>query len=121
MTVADQPTRAGPRRREHRHRPGVTCAGTFDEEHEENLMLIRKLSAAAAALGLVSLAAPPSAAVADPSPATPGPRAVFVPPRVGPIGVAIGPTILGGKVIDPGLNVSLPGISLPPITWTPPS
>jgi hypothetical protein len=90
-------------------------------------MLIRKLPAAAAVLGLVGLAAPVGGAGADTTPATSAqpapalPLLSFVPPKVGPISVAIGPTIIGGKVIDPGLNVSLPGISLPPIAWTPPS
>jgi hypothetical protein len=93
---------------------------------KEKLMLIRKLSAAAGVLSLVGLAAPVGGAGADTTPATSAPTAAalpisFVPPKVGPISAAIGPTIIGGKVIDPGLNVSLPGISLPPITWTPPS
>lgn len=89
-------------------------------------MLIRKVPSAAAALSLLGLAAPMGASaaatpVASAQPAAPSPRFTFVPPRVGPISVMIGATVIGGKVISPGLNVSTSGTSLPPFTWTPPA
>jgi hypothetical protein len=126
MTVADQTPMASPRRRAHQHRPGATDANAFRVGAKEKRMLIQKLPAAAAVLSLVGLAAPVGGAGADTTPtasaaSAPALPISFVPPKVGPIDVAIGPTIIGGKVMDPGLNVSLPGISLPPITWMPPS
>jgi hypothetical protein len=89
-------------------------------------MFLRRLCAAAAAVGLVGVAAPVSGALADATPAAPAPLATglpvltFVPPKVGPITVNIGPTIIGGKVISPGVHVLMPGVSLPTLNWTPP-
>jgi hypothetical protein len=90
-------------------------------------MLIRKLSAAAAALSLCGLAAPVSSALAATTPPAyappaglPLPLLTFVPPSVGPLSVSIGATILGGRVISPGVNVTTAGVSLPPLAWAPP-
>jgi hypothetical protein len=82
----------------------------------------RAATAAATAAGLLALAAPVAGASAATSPTastTPPPALMtFVPPRVGPLSVDIGPTIINGQVIDPGLHVLSPGITLPPISWT---
>jgi hypothetical protein len=87
-------------------------------------MLNRKLSVAAAALSAFCLAAPVGVASADATsvaaPAAGSPLLTFVPPSVGPLSVSLGATIIGGKVISPGVNVSTTGISVPPITWAPP-
>jgi hypothetical protein len=90
---------------------------------KETLMRIRSLFAAAAALIPFALAAPVPGARADttaaPAPAAAPALLTFVPPRVGPIGVSIAPTFINGQLISPGVNVSTPGVSLPPMTWTP--
>ena len=90
-------------------------------------MLIRKLSAAATALSLFGIAAPVCGARADTTPAASAPSAAasplltFVPPKVGPLSVNIGATIIGGQVISPGVNVYMPGVSVPAMAWTPPA
>jgi hypothetical protein len=95
-------------------------------------MRTRKVAAIAAALAPLALAAPAAgasaaatppatASAATASPATASPVFTFIPPKVGPLQVIIGATFIGGKQISPGVNVSTPGVSLPPITWTPPS
>jgi hypothetical protein len=89
-------------------------------------MLKRHLSATAATLGLLVFTASAGVASAGTtSPASPPAPAsgllTFVPPSVGPLRVNIGPTIIGGKMISQGVNVSTPGVTLPPITWTPPA
>jgi hypothetical protein len=84
--------------------------------HLTSRLPVRTLSAAAVAAGSLGLA---GTAVADSgTSAPPSPLLTFVPPKVGPIRVDIGPTIISGKVMDPGLHVALPGFSLPPMTWT---
>jgi hypothetical protein len=90
-------------------------------------MSTRKLAAIAAALSPLALAAPLATASADTtapaaaSLSTAPPVFTFIPPKVGPLQVIIGATFIGGKQISPGVNVATPGVSLPPITWTPPA
>jgi hypothetical protein len=90
-------------------------------------MRLRTYSAVAAAAGLLAVATPVAGASAPTSPAASGPPSppppalTFVPPKVGQLSVDIGPTIINGEVIDPGLHVVTPDVSLPPISWTLPS
>jgi hypothetical protein len=81
---------------------------------------LRMLSVAAAAAGLIGLAGPVAGARAATTP-PPNPLLTFVPPSVGPIRVDIGAIVIGGKIVSPGLHVVMPGITLPPITWSLPA
>jgi hypothetical protein len=84
-------------------------------------MLTPKFAAVAAVLVPLGLAVP--VASADPLPTlsglpAPGATLTFVPPHVGPLKVAIGPIIIGGKVINPGVNVATQGVAPAPIVFT---
>jgi hypothetical protein len=76
--------------------------------------------ALAAVAGACVAFGPAGAAHADTPPITPSApyTLTFVPPKVGPITVVIGPVIIGGKVISPGVRVVNPGIELPTLTVT---
>ena len=76
--------------------------------------------ALAAAVGVSAALAPAGVARADTPPITTAPpyTLTFVPPKVGRISVLIGPVIIGGQVISPGVHVENPGIELPTFTVT---
>jgi len=87
-------------------------------------MRIRSLPAVAAVLIPFALAAHVAGARADTTPAAPSPSVAaspmitFIPPRVGPLSVILGATYIDGQMISPGVSVSTPGTSLPPMAWT---
>jgi hypothetical protein len=82
-------------------------------------MSIRKLTAATAAASVLALAGPVAAASAGSTlgagqPQLPAaPLINFTPPTVGTICSVIGPIIIGNKVMNPGLNVCTPPVTVP--------
>ena len=87
------------------------------------LRLRHAAAAAAASAAALAVVVPGSASAATPSSPPPSslpafdlPALQFTPPAVGPIRVVIGPIIIGGQLINPGLNVSTPGFTVP---WPP--
>lgn len=79
----------------------------------------RTLAAAAAATGIALGAGAQVASAETPpnTPPTPAPL-TFVPPRVDSIGVYIGPVIIGGRLMSPGISITMPPVTVP---WPPPS
>jgi hypothetical protein len=85
-------------------------------------MRIRSLFTAGATTALLAFVTPVASASANTAPAAsqpPPPQSTlltFVPPSVGPICVTIGPIIIGGQIISPGVHVCTSGVLLPPLT-----
>ncbi|HEY2704979.1 MAG TPA: hypothetical protein VGL20_14935 [Candidatus Dormibacteraeota bacterium] len=76
----------------------------------------RLRTAVAATTGLLAIAGGAAGASAETAPEPPGstaPAMTFVAPRVGPITVGLGPTVINGKVMDPGMQVTVPPVSVP--------
>jgi hypothetical protein len=77
---------------------------------------------AAATTAVLGLATPVASASAITAPAaaqrplTQSTQLTFVPPSVGPICVTIGPIIIGGRIISPGVHVCTSGVLLPSLT-----
>lgn len=73
-----------------------------------------------AAIGAGAALAPAGVAHADTaSTTTGGPCTLtFVPPKMGRVAVVIGPIIIGGKVISPGVHVENAPLELPTLTIT---
>lgn len=77
-----------------------------------------KRGVAVATVAAVAALAPAAGAGAQ----TTSPPLTFVPPKVGPITVVIGPVIIGGRVMSPGINLtltppSIPTFALPAFEW----
>ena len=81
---------------------------------------LRRALATATALGASAALVPAGPAHADtPPPTSSNPYTLtFVPPKVGRILVVIGPVIIGGQVISPGVHVESAGTELPTLTVT---
>jgi hypothetical protein len=85
----------------------------------------RLAAVAVGAVGTLAMSTPSAFSSTPATTATSGapgiavPAVLFVPPRVGPLSVDIGPTIIGGRVMDPGLQVSTPGSTIPAFSLPP--
>jgi hypothetical protein len=84
-------------------------------------MTLKRLAAVAtvSALGALAPAATAGAQTTTTTTTTgttTSPLLTFVPPKVGQIVVVIGPVIINGKMISPGVNVTSPSISIPTFT-----